>query len=67
MLRYLPGHLIGLLKPEPFDPHIQRSLDILDLLVGEQETDRIKAELRNYVDEIATTDSSPPTIGIFST
>lgn len=48
------------MKAEPFDPHIKRSFDILDLLVGEDETGRIKAELRSYVDKIATGDSGPP-------
>ena len=60
MHQYLTINLKWLLKSEPFDPHIKRSLDILDLLVGEEETGRIKANLRSYVDEIAIGDSGPP-------
>lgn len=67
MRQYLQSRLMNVLNPEPFDPHIQRSIDILNLLVGEEETARVKAGLRSYVDELATGDSSPPTVGIFGT
>ena len=65
MHQYLHSRLMNILNPEPFDPHIQRSIEILNLLVGEEETARVKAGLRNYVDELATGDSSPPTVRIF--
>jgi hypothetical protein len=67
MHQYLQSRLMKVLNPVPFDPHIQRSIEILNLLVGEEETASVKAGLRSYVDELATSDSSPPAVGIFGT
>jgi len=64
MSHYLPFNIQKLFKQTPYDPYIQRRLDILFLLVGEEETEEIKAGLRSYVDELATGDPGPPSLGL---
>jgi len=62
---YLQFHFNKFFNPEPVDPYVQRSLDILNILIGEEETKQIKAMLRNNIDEFTNGDKSPPYIRIF--
>lgn len=62
---YLQYHFKKLFNADHTDQSVQRSIDVLHILVGEEETSQIKVGLRSYVDELATDDRSPPFSRIF--